>query len=164
MYNKLAHQQYKSVQVSTIDRGRLLMMLYDGCIKFLKHAIDGLEKKDLAKFGRFLSKAQAIIVELINTLDFEKGGDIAKDLDRLYDFMMFYLTEANLQKDPAKILKVIELLETISKAYSDILESGAAADVTDLPEAPGARPVKMPAAKEEPKAEPLPGKGLSVSF
>jgi flagellar protein FliS len=122
MYQKLASQSYQSVQVATIDRGKLLLMMYDGAIKFLNHAKDGLEAKDLQKFARFLSKSQAIIAELMNTLDFEKGGEIAKDLDRLYDFMLFYLTEANIQKDPKKIGRVIGLLETIGGAYREIIE------------------------------------------
>ena len=112
---------YTNVQISTIDRGRLLLMMYDGAIKFLTHAKVGLEAGDIMKFARFLSKGQAIIAELMNTLDFEKGGKIAKDLSRLYDFMLFYLTEANLHKDPKKIQRVISLLETIAGAYREII-------------------------------------------
>ncbi len=122
MYNKKPHSQYTKTQVTTVDKGRLLIMLYDGCLKFLRLAKDGLENKDIPKFARFLSKAQAIISELMVTLDFEKGGKIAEDLDRLYDFMLFHLTEANIQKDPAKIQEVINLTETIATAYREIIE------------------------------------------
>jgi flagellar secretion chaperone FliS len=122
MYNKLAHKNYANVHISTIDRGRLLLMMYDGAMKFLNHAKDALEKRDIPKFARFLSKAQAVIAELMHTLDFEAGGEIARDLDRLYDFMLFYLTEANLQKDPKKIQRVIELIEMIAGAYRQIIE------------------------------------------
>lgn len=97
-------------------------MLYDGCINFLKLAKEGLENKDIPKFARFLSKSQAIISELMLTLDFEKGGEIAKDLDRIYDFALFYLTEANLEKNPEKITKVIGIISTIAEAYRDIVE------------------------------------------
>ena len=123
MYNKSAHSTYKSVQVTTTDRGRLLLMMYEGAIKFLKQAKMGLEDNDLPKFCRFLSKGQAIIAELMNTLDFEKGGKIAKDLDRLYDFMLFYLTEANLHRDPKRVSKVIGLLDIIYGAYKEIIET-----------------------------------------
>lgn len=122
MYSKLAHKNYTSVQISTVDRGRLLLMMYDGVLKFLSHAKEGLVARDIPKFARFLSKSQAIIAELMHTLDFEKGGQIAKDLDRLYDFMLYYLTEANLHKDPEKIQRVINLMETISGAYREIIE------------------------------------------
>ncbi len=122
MYGKNAHAAYQSVQVTTTDRGRLLLMMYEGAIKFLKQAKVGLETNDISKFCRFLSKGQAIIAELMNTLDFEKGGEIARDLDRLYDFMLFYLTEANLHRDPKRIQKVIGLIDTIYSAYKEIIE------------------------------------------
>jgi flagellar protein FliS len=122
MYGKNPHSTYKSVQVITTDKGRLLLMLYEGAIKFLKQSKEGLVQQDISKFCRFLSKGQAIISELMNSLDFEKGGDIARDLDRLYDFMLFYLTEANLRKDVEKVEKVINLLEVIYSAYKEIIE------------------------------------------
>ena len=122
MYGKNAHQAYQTVQVTTVDRGRLLLMMYEGAIKFLKQSRAGVEAGDITKFCRFLSKAQAIIAELMNTLDFEKGGQIARDLDRLYDFMLFYLTEANLYRDPKRITKVIGLIDTIYGAYKEIIE------------------------------------------
>lgn len=134
MYNKQAHQQYNSIHITTVDRGRLLLMLYDGCITFLKHAKAGLENRDVPKFARFLSKAQAIISELMLTLDFEKGGDIARDLDRIYDFLLFYLTEANLEKNPMKIKRSIEIIETIAGAYREIIE-GRRSDVAPATEA-----------------------------
>lgn len=126
MYGKNAHAAYQTVQVTTTDRGRLLLMMYEGAIKFLKQAKTGLEANDLAKFCRFLSKAQAIIAELMNTLDFERGGTIAKDLDRLYDFMLFYLTEANLYRDGRRVTKVIQLIDTIYSAYKQIIEGDKA--------------------------------------
>lgn len=122
MYGK-SSKQYQHVQVSTVDRGRLLLMMYDGGLKFLKQAKDGLENKDISKFAKFLSKSQAIIAELMNTLDHEAGGKIAMDLERLYDFMLFYLTEANLEKSPEKIERVINLLTTVANAYRTVIES-----------------------------------------
>ena len=97
-------------------------MMYEGAIKFLKLSVVGLQEKDIPKFCRYLSKGQAIIAELMNTLDFEKGGEIARDLDRLYDFMLFYLSEANLYRDEARITKVIALIDTIYSAYREIIE------------------------------------------
>jgi flagellar secretion chaperone FliS len=129
MYGKNVHSAYQSIQVTTTDRGRLLLMMYEGAIKFLKQSKAGLEANDVAKFCRFLSKAQAIIAELMNTLDFEKGGQIARDLDRLYDFMLFYLTEANLYRDAKRISKVIGLIDTIYSAYKEIIEGEKKAEL-----------------------------------
>lgn len=133
MYGNNPYATYQAVQVTTTDRGRLLLMMYEGAIKFLRQSHAGLEAKDIAKFCRFLGKAQAIIAELMNTLDFEKGGTIAKDLDRLYDFMLFYLTEANLYRDGKRILKVIELIDTIYSAYREIIEGAEGTEVLASP-------------------------------
>jgi flagellar protein FliS len=133
MNGKNAHNTYQSVQVTTTDKGRLLLMMYEGAIKFLRQAKAGLEENDIAKFCRFLSKGQAIIAELMNTLDFEKGGTIARDLDRLYDFMLFYLTEANLYRDAKRINKTISLIETIYAAYKDIIEGNKNAQMPATP-------------------------------
>ncbi len=122
MYGKTPYDAYQAVQVTTTDRGRLLLMMYEGGIKFLKYSLVGLEENDIAKFCRYLSKGQAIIAELMSTLDFEKGGVIARDLDRLYDFMLFYLSEANLYRDANRIRKVISLIDTIYSAYREIIE------------------------------------------
>ena len=133
MYGKNAHSTYKSVQITTTDRGRLLLMMYEGAIKFLKQSNAGLEEKDIPKFCRFLSKAQAIIAELMNTLDYEKGGEIAVDLNRLYDFMLFYLTEANLHRDGERITKVIHLLDIIYGAYKEVIEGERRTGVMQQP-------------------------------
>lgn len=122
MYGKKAYSQYQAVQVTTTDRGRLLLMMYEGALKFLRQAKNGIEKNDIPTFCKYLSKAQAIVAELMNTLDFERGGQIAKDLDRLYDFMLFYLTEANMYKDPERIQTVIDLIDTVYSAYKEIIE------------------------------------------
>lgn len=158
MQDKAAVNQYRSIQISTVDRGRLLLMMYEGATKFLKQAKAGLESKDIPKFARFLSKSQAIIAELANTLDFEKGGVIARDLDRLYDFMLFYLTEANLQKDPEKIQRVINLVETISGAYRQVIE-GSATNAQATPSAPKDTTKKSDVDQSRPS-----GQLLRVSF
>ncbi len=124
MYKKSVTQQYNQTQFNTIDRGRLLMMMFDGALNFLRHSRDGIAKNDKGQFARFLSKAHAVISELNNTLDFEKGGAIARELERLYDFMLFHLTSANLTKDGKKIDDVIRVLQPIADAYREILTHG----------------------------------------
>ncbi len=124
MYGKNALSTYKSVQVTTTDRGRLLVMLYEGAITFFKQAIQGLEEKDIGKFCRYLSKGQAIIAELMNTLDAEKGGAIAGDLERLYEFILFYSTEANLHRDGTRLQKCIDLITPVYVAFKEVVDSG----------------------------------------
>lgn len=123
MRNHAPIKQYANVQITTVDRGKLLLMLYDGCLKFLNLAKEGLVVRDIPKFAKYLSKSQAIISELMVTLDFEKGGDVAKDLDRLYDFMLFHLTEANIEKNPKKVQDVIDLVAVIAGAFREVIET-----------------------------------------
>lgn len=122
--HSFAEKTYQTLAVTTTDRGKLLLMLYEGAIKFLRMSKKGLEDKDIAKFCKYLSKAQAIVAELMNTLDFEKGGNVAKELFRLYDFMIFYLTEANIYKDAERLTKVEELLRIIYSAFKQVIEEG----------------------------------------
>ncbi len=160
MYGKNAHvaQNYKAVEVTTVDRGRLLLMMYEGAIKFLKQAKAGLESNDIVKFCKFLAKAQAIIAELMNTLDFERGGKIARDLDRLYDFMLFYLTEANLYRDAKRIQKTITLLDTIYTAYKEIIENQKVTERVQL------SPLKTGPKKDETPAEQGQPKRVQISL
>jgi flagellar protein FliS len=119
-----AARQYQQAQVETVDRGRLLLLMFDGARKFLGLAESGLRAGDLVVFGTQLARAQAVIAELMHTLDHEKGGEIAANLERLYAFMLDHLVEANLQKSPAHVAKVSAVLETIADAYRDILRGG----------------------------------------
>ncbi len=79
---------YKQTAVTTASREQVLIMLYEGAIKYLKKAAECTQTKDLAGKGVAVGKAHDIINELSNSLDFNVGGDIAKNLERLYAFMI----------------------------------------------------------------------------
>jgi len=119
-----SHEQYREVQVNTADRGKLLMMLFDGCLNFLTLTKEGFEQNDAQKSSKYMGKSQAIIAELMNTLDFKQSEELARNLAGLYEFMLFYLTEANFEKDPVKVEKVIELLGNIASGYREVIEGG----------------------------------------
>lgn len=111
---------YQETAVSTQSRGRLIVMLYDGAIRFLRQAIDDLHRGDLTAKGRHIARAQDILFELNTVLDMEKGGEIAQNLRSLYNFMQRHLTQANLQKDPQMIQEVIGLLEELNQSWRAI--------------------------------------------
>lgn len=123
-HNKTASKQYVNNQFNTVDRGKLLLMMFDGALNFLAHAREGLEKNDRAQFARYISKSTAVIAELSNTLDFEKGGDIAKQLARLYDFMLYHLTQANMRKDAKMVEQVVHVLQPVADAFRQIITNG----------------------------------------
>ena len=111
---------YQETAVSTQSRGRLIVMLYDGAIRFLRQAIADIERCDYAAKGMHISKAQDIIFELNSVLDMEQGGQIAQNLRGLYNFMHKHLSEANFRKDPQMIREVIEILEELNQSWRAI--------------------------------------------
>ncbi|CDF58025.1 flagellar export chaperone FliS [Thermobrachium celere] len=124
MYSSSALNIYQQNSVNTASKEKLLLMLYDGLVKFIRQAITSLEEKDLQKAHTNLIKAQNIILEFMSTLNMEVGGEIAKSLMALYDYMYRRLVEANIKKD-AKIAEEIlgfaeELKETFEEAYKRI--------------------------------------------
>ncbi|WP_419787541.1 flagellar export chaperone FliS [Pseudodesulfovibrio sp.] len=113
---------YLATQVETTSQGQLLIMLYEAAIKFLKRAKIEIGNKDYAKKGIYISKAMAIIHELTESLNKEKGGDITPSLLSLYQFCTTHLIQANIRLDTKRIDDVIQILDGISSAYAQVVE------------------------------------------
>jgi len=111
-----AHKQYKQVQVKTANNKKLLLMLYQGCIKFLRIAKKSIKEEDMENANEYLKKSQAIIDELRYTLDMDKGGEISSNLYKLYNFMYSELISANINKE-------IEPIENVENLMMDLLET-----------------------------------------
>jgi flagellar protein FliS len=111
---------YKENAVGTQSKGRLIVMLYDGAVKFLNLALKDLEENNYAEKGRHIAKAQDIINELNAVLDMETGGEIATNLRSLYCFMLRRLSEANIKKDPRLIQDVIDLLDELNQGWKAV--------------------------------------------
>jgi len=108
---------YKENAVSTQTKGRLIVLLYEGAIKFLRQAISELEAGNYAAKGEYINKAQAIIAELDSSLDMEAGGEIAQNLRDLYHFVSRHLNEANVKRDPQRIRDVLTCLEDLIEGW-----------------------------------------------
>jgi flagellar protein FliS len=113
-------ETYRSAAVTTQSKGRLIVLLYDGAIKFMKLAIKELEAQNYEAKGRYISRAQDIINELNAVLDVDAGGEIAANLRKLYCFMNRRLAEANTQRDPQIIREVITLMEELNQSWKAI--------------------------------------------
>jgi len=118
-------RRYAATQVTMVDRERLLLLVFEGGIKFLRLTREALVAGDVQRFGEHLARAQAIIAELQGTLDREAGGTIARDLGRLYDFMLFHLTEANARRSLRHVDETLAVFTTIADAYREILDKPA---------------------------------------
>jgi len=115
-----AASSYKETTVTTQNKGRLIVMLYDGAIKFMNLAIKELEANNYEAKGRYIGRAQDIINELDAVLDVEAGGEIATNLRKLYNFMYQRLSEANTKRDPQMIREVIAIMEELNQSWKTI--------------------------------------------
>ena len=111
---------YEETAITTQNRGRLIVMLYDGAIKFLKQAIMALETGDFEGKGRYITKAQEIVLELNTILDMEAGGEISRNLRQLYHFIRGHLNVASTMCDSGMIQEVIEILEDLNQGWKSI--------------------------------------------
>lgn len=117
------YNNYRKTQVITASREKILLMLYEGAIRFTKHAHKDLTEGNLASKGKYISKATAIISELMATLDFKVAADLARDLENLYVFMIDKLIEANIKNDPECLVTVESLLKTLYEGWKDVIEN-----------------------------------------
>lgn len=111
---------YRDTAVTTQSKGRLIVLLYDGAIKFMRLAIKELEAGNYEAKGRYINRARDIINELNAVLDVETGGEIAAGLRELYCFMNTRLSEANMERDPQIIREVITLMEELNQSWKAV--------------------------------------------
>ena len=125
-------KSYRQVATQTASPGQLVLMLYDGAIRFLERALIGFSKEDPAEFNETVSnnvmRAQEIINELNYSLNLELGGEIAKRLRQLYLYFDRRLTESNLAKEPSGIKEVISRVSSLREAWAIILSGQDAVD------------------------------------
>lgn len=115
-----APQSYQQHSVMTAPPGRLVVMLYEGAIRFLRRASLAMQHNEITKTNVALQRAEAIINELLSSLNHEKGGEIAGSLRDLYLFCGRYLNEARLEKNHEKIDAVVDLLDELRDAFAQI--------------------------------------------
>lgn len=115
-------RRYTEAQVTMVDRGGLLLLVFEGGLRFLRLMREALAAEDLPRTATHLGRTQAIIAELRGTLDYDAGGTIARDLARLYDFMLVHLGEAYAKRSLRHVDEVLAVFGTIADAYRTILE------------------------------------------
>lgn len=112
--------KYQSVQVMTAGKVSLVVMLYDGILRFNKLAQMAIGGNDIAARGMYLNRSLAIMGELTTALDRDEGGEIAVNLARLYEFCTISLTEANLGNDASKIEPVNSIIAELKAGWEAI--------------------------------------------
>ncbi len=116
------YQRYKNTSISSASREKILLMLYEGAIRFTKMGIKACEEKKIAERGQNIGKAFDIVMELNNTLDHKVGGDISVKLEQLYMFIMEQFTKANISGNSAPLKTCLKLLETLYEGWLQAVE------------------------------------------
>lgn len=115
------YNAYKSTQIKTASREQILLMLYDGAIKFMKQAKKALENNQNELAHEKLLKSQDIVTELMASLDMDVGGEIADQLYSLYDFTLHNLVQANVEKNPQRVDQALSVMTDLHEAWDTVI-------------------------------------------
>ncbi len=115
-------QQYLQSQVQNASKEKLVLMLYDGVLRFSLQGKKALEDSDLVAAHEGLMRAEEILFELIYALDREKGGQLADNLARLYGYCCQCLVLANLQHIPSKVDEAVKVIRELREAWAKAME------------------------------------------
>jgi len=118
-------QAYANTQIQTASSVQVIVLLYDGAISSMKLAQEGMSTLNFQDKARFLDRALRVIGELSASLNMEEGGNIAKDLRRMYEYIQFEMTQANLKNEPHRLEGPIRCLSVIREAWQDLAVQGA---------------------------------------
>ncbi|MBW2621523.1 MAG: flagellar export chaperone FliS [Deltaproteobacteria bacterium] len=116
-------KEYKRTQVTTVDKGRLIVLLYDGAIKFIHQAKECAELGDIESKCNNINKAMDIISELNHSLNMSDGGEIALNLRRLYQFLNDRLLEGKIKKETHYLVEVEKILSTLNEAWNEVVST-----------------------------------------
>jgi len=119
-------EAYRRTEAQSSSPLGLVVMLYDGAIKFVLEAREAIARDDVRARTNAVSRSLAIIAELQNTLNVKEGGEVARELDRLYSYMSARLFEVTSKADDDAAKEVQKLLTTLREAWSQIAGSTAA--------------------------------------
>lgn len=128
-YPARAAQAYLQTHVQSRSPLELVVMLYDGLLRFLGDAGVAIDGGDLAGKRDAVSKALAVLSELQSTLNIDQGGEVATSLDSLYTYVNGRLLDASMQNDRAPLDESAKLLRTLREAWAEI----AAREVAPAP-------------------------------
>lgn len=115
-----AHRHYQQAQIETASPTRLVVLLYDGAIRFCLRALEGMQAKDLVAQNTNLIKAQKIVSELMASLNRETGGEVAESLTRVYIYLLEQLLDANLHDRAESVEGVLSLLRELRESWAEV--------------------------------------------
>ncbi|HEX3132273.1 MAG TPA: flagellar export chaperone FliS [Planctomycetota bacterium] len=120
-----AYAAYRSAEIETISQKDLIVRLYQGAEKFLEAGRQAMELHQLETAMVQCRRAKEIFIELMSTLNFEQGGELAKQLKDLYAFFIVQITEANLRKKPEQIAAIQPIIATLREGWQQVPDTFA---------------------------------------
>lgn len=130
-YDKTVNH-YGNQQIEGASPEQLLLLLYDGAIRFLNEALRALPEEDLETVNSKLIKAQNIVAELMSSLDMKVGGELAENLFRLYEYLHHRLIQANLKKDAEMIEEVLGHLKDLRETWRQAIAIAKKEEPTEI--------------------------------
>ena len=121
----LGAQAYATTQISTASSVQVVVLLYDGAISSMKLAQEGIVAMNFQDKARFIDRALRVVGELSASLNMEEGGIVARDLQRLYEYILYELTQANLKNEPGRLEGPIRCMNEIREAWQELAIQGA---------------------------------------
>ena len=115
------YKAYQQNSVQTATPGQLVIMLYDGAIRFTKAGIEGIQRRQYSVASTNLTKAQAIVHELVASLNHDYP--ISKDLARIYEYVLHLLIQTNVKKDVKLAEEVLEHLQELRDAWKQTFKT-----------------------------------------
>jgi flagellar protein FliS len=115
-------KEYLKTQIQTASREQLVLMLYDGAIRFSEQARDRIVAEDYEEAHNFLIRAQNIVLELLYALDRKTGGEVADNLASLYTYCYNRLVEANIHHVPEKVDESSSVLRGLREAWAQAID------------------------------------------
>lgn len=114
--------QYLATTVNSASPEQLMLMLYDGAIRFISLGIQAIDNGLVDKRAYYINKTSAIVSEFAATLDHDQNAKLAEDLDALYGYMLNRLLEANLKNDTAPLIEVKGMLSDLRATWAQAIE------------------------------------------
>jgi flagellar secretion chaperone FliS len=111
---------YRQTEVQSRSPLELVVMLYDGALRFMNDAKAGFAEGNIPRRAEAMSRTMAIIDQLQNTLDMNAGGDIASSLDQLYTYVRERLLQASLQQSAAPVDDAIAVITNLREGWAEI--------------------------------------------
>jgi flagellar protein FliS len=109
---------YQHTDIVTASSVQLIVLLYDGAIQAMKLAQEGIRRNHYLEKAHFIGRAMRIVNGLSECLDMDRGGDIARSLDDLYEYVLWDLSQANVRHDAARLDGPIRCLATLREAWA----------------------------------------------